>query len=321
MSAFSALALLDKVDSWPYFQHDPDQYRRHMEDYYYFFASGVKEPLGYVHRNSVEGMVWPPDAWTVDHNTRFMTLLGDTAGDGDVVDQRTSLLQKTLRLNFDKGRVIRKWYNEALPVRNRHGQHVLDLDLCGVDLFGVVSYGAHLTGYMLSTDASGRREYRYWVPRRSYSKSTFPGMLDNFAAGNLLPNETPLEGMIREVCEETHIPEQFVRQNIRQCGTVTYQMNTTNDGRPGCQHHCQYVFELELLPDMVPVPNDGEVDSFTLMSLSEVKEALMSSEFTPNRSLTYLAHFVRHGLVGSDNEGRIMEVCSRLHRKHELFVV
>ncbi|KAI3341390.1 hypothetical protein F4824DRAFT_496141 [Ustulina deusta] len=56
MSAFSALRLIDKVDTWPYFQRDPEAYRMHMVDFFYFFVEGINEPLGYVHRNTVHGM-------------------------------------------------------------------------------------------------------------------------------------------------------------------------------------------------------------------------------------------------------------------------
>lgn len=296
---------------WPYYQQDPDAYRQHMSDYFYFFIAGVKEPLGYVHHDTVRGMVFPPELWHIDHEKRFLTLSGEA---GDVLET-TRQLQATLKQNFDEGRVIRKWRNENMPVYDRHGQHILDMDVCGIDLFGIVSYGVHLTAYVCTQGG-----YKYWVPRRSYTKSTFPGMLDNFVAGNLQSGESLLEGMIREVVEETDLPEDFARANIRSCGTVTYQMSEANDGRPSCQHHCQFVFEIEMPAELVPRGNDGEVESFTLMSLSEVQQALSGDEFTPNRTLTYIAHFIRHGIVNHENEPRLMEVCSRLHRKHDLFV-
>jgi hypothetical protein len=34
-----------------------------------------------------------------------------------------------------------------------------------------------------------------------------------------------------------------------------------------------------------------------------------------------VAHFIRHGIVNAGNEPKIIEVCARLHRKHDLFVV
>ena len=340
MAEFSALDLINKVDTYvsrcaithnnifehllilprtirfPYYQRDPDAYRRHMTDFFYFFVAGIEEPLGYVHREFVQSMAFPSEFWHVDQEKRFLTLSCKSSH----ASERTRQLQATLKQNFDEGRVIRKWRNENLSVYDRDRQHVLDMDLCGVDLFGVVSYGVHLTGYVRSMDADGTQAYKYWVPHRSYNKSSFPGMLDNFVAGNMLPGESPFEAIIREVREETGISEDFTRVNIRPCGTVTYQMSKTNDGRAGCQHHCQFVFELELPVDLVPRPNDGEVDSFTLMSLHELKVALSGDNFVPNRTLTYLAHFVRHGIVNDENEPKLMEVCSRIHRKHDLFV-
>src|ERR1700709_131650 len=112
-------------------------------------------------------------------------------------------------------------------------------------------------------------ELKYWVPRRSHTKMTFPGLRDNFVAGNLNSMERPLDGMIREVSEETGIPEEYTRAHITACGTLTYQMMVTNDDRSASQHHSQYVYEMELLKDVVPRPNDGEVENFELMSLEE----------------------------------------------------
>ncbi|KAM0434004.1 hypothetical protein ACHAPT_003948 [Fusarium lateritium] len=317
MPNFPALDLINKVDTWPYYQRDASAYRQHMADYYYFFVASVEQPLGYVHRDSVHGMTFPPDIWDLDHEKRFLTLASKTGN----VSERTRQLDATLKKNFDEGRVVQQWHNELHAVYDRDRQHVVDMDVSGIDIFGVVSYGVHLTGYVRSTDANGAQVYKYWVPRRSQTQPTFPGMLDNFVAGNIRSDESPLETMIRKAFIEMQLPEDFIRANIRPCGTVTYQMAETNDGRRGCQHHCQFVFELEFPEDVVPRPNDGEVKDLKLMSLREVQEALSSHDFTPNRILTYIAHFVRHGIINDDNEPRLMEVCSRLHRKHDLFIV
>lgn len=96
-------------------------------------------------------------------------------------------------------------------------------------------------------------------------------------------------------------------------------MSVTNDGRKGC-HHCQYVYELELAEDMIPRPNDGEVECFALMELDEVQKAIVEGKFTPNRTMTYLGHFVRHGIFSTESEEKIAGICSRLHRKRDLFI-
>lgn len=49
------------------------------------------------------------------------------------------------------------------------------MDGCGVDPFGIKSFGVHLTAYDKTEDGSTK----YWVPRRAKTKRTYPGMLDN----------------------------------------------------------------------------------------------------------------------------------------------
>lgn len=270
---------------------------------------GYDRPFGYSHANFVSGMTWP-SFWEVDHTRRMLTLLPASS-----FEERTAQMYETLWHGYKEGKGIRKWFKEPFPLRDPSGIHVLNLDGCGVDLLGVVSYGIHVTGFVRTKEG-----IKYWVPQRSKNKSTFPGMLDNFCSGNLVGDERPFHGMVREIAEETAIPEEYTRAHARSCGTVTYQMSVTNDGRKGCQHHCQYVYELELAEDMIPRPNDGEVECFTLMNVVEVQKAIAEGKFTPNRTMTYLGHFVRHGIVNAENEEKIAEICSRLHRKHDLFI-
>jgi hypothetical protein len=153
------------------------------------------------------------------------------------------------------------------------------------------------------------------------SKKVYPGTLDTTAAGSLRSGEMPIDGMIREATEEAGIPEEYSRANIKSCGSVTYQVAATNDGTPGCQHHVQFAYETELKKDFVPFPVDGEVDEFKLMSLEEVLDAAVKGKFKLNLAMTWVDYLVRHGIVTAENEPHFLEVCARLHRKHDIFVV
>ncbi len=42
-------------------------------------------------------------------------------------------------------------------------------------LLGILVFGIHLTGYVRTEDGG----YKMWIARRSLSKATYPGMLDN----------------------------------------------------------------------------------------------------------------------------------------------
>ena len=98
-------------------------------------------------------------------------------------------------------------------------------------------------------------------------------------------------------------------------------MSRTDDGKPGCQHQVQYLYEIKLGEEIIPKPFDGEVEEFTLMTLEEVQNALACGEFKLNCAMTWMAYFIRYGVVNAENEPNLVEVCSRLHRKHDLFIV
>lgn len=61
-----------------------------------------------------------------------------------------------------------------------------------------------------------------WVPRRSATKATWPGYLDNTVAGGIIAGMSPLETIIKECDEEASLPEDLVRSQLRHVGAATY---------------------------------------------------------------------------------------------------
>ena len=53
------------------------------------------------------------------------------------------------------------------------------MERCATPLFGVVTYGVHMTVYVPPTQF---QPMRIWTPKRSVKKPTYPGMLDNSVA-------------------------------------------------------------------------------------------------------------------------------------------
>ena len=203
-----------------------------MSEFYYFMIAGHDKPFGYVHSSFIQAMPWPP-CWSLDHEQRFLTLRSPRN-----FQERTALMNETLRLKHEKGEVetLKIWSNELFPVYSADGEHVLDIDGCGVDLFGIVNYAVHMLAYVETGDG-----LRFWVPRRSKTKMSYPGMLENTVGGSLRSGERPIDCIVRECGEEASLPEDYVRENIRTCGTLSYQMSRTDDGRVGCQHQVQYL--------------------------------------------------------------------------------
>lgn len=65
------------------------------------------------------------------------------------------------------------WRDELYPVYGPHGS-LLEMERAATPLFGLATFGVHLNVYI--ADASG---IKMWVARRSSTKGTWPGYLDN----------------------------------------------------------------------------------------------------------------------------------------------
>ena len=282
-----------------------------MLSYYYFLIEGYKSPFGYVHQSLVQKMPWP-DYWSIDHDGRFLALRSASS-----FEQRTKLMEETLRRGAETGsiRELQKWANELFPVYAAGGEHVLDFDGVGVDLFGVVNYSVHMIGWVTKDSVK-----KYWVPRRSTTKLSFPGMLDNTVGGSLSSGENPIDCIIRECQEELLLDPAYTRANLKACGTASYQMTKTDLGEPGCQLQVQYLYEMEFSEAVIPKIGDGEVGEIYLKTLDEVQTAMANGEFKLNCAMTRLSYLIRHGHLTAENEPDLVEICSRLHRKHDLFV-
>ncbi|KAJ8131267.1 hypothetical protein O1611_g2356 [Lasiodiplodia mahajangana] len=308
---FSNLELVERVDRWPYFSKDPDAYRQHMLNYYYFFVEGFKQPLGYMYHSFVKQMPWPK-FWAIDHEKRTVTL---NTGKADF-DGRNKLIEETIQAGM-KSKVFRKWRGELFRVSDANGEPVFDFDGAALDRFGVINYGVHMIGYVHGTEGT-----KYWVPRRSHTKSTAPNMLDNTVGGCLRAGEDPFACMIRESEEELCLKPEDTSAKLKPCGTISWSIDQNDDGSVGGQHQVQYLYEMDfgdIQPEIEKA--DGEVGAISLRTLDEVRDALYNGEFKLNCAMTWLAFLIRNGHITAEEEPKIVEICSRLHRKLDLFMV
>ena len=77
---------------------------------------------------------------------------------------------------------------------------------------------------------------------------------------------------------------------------------------------CQVVYDLELPEDVVPKPNDKEVEQFHLWDVEKVQAALAEGQFKPDCVEVLLDFFIRHGILTPDNEKDYIEIAARIHR-------
>ena len=176
------------------------------------------------------------------------------------------------------------------------------------NLFGIVGRGAHLTVYTHEEDGS----MRIWVPRRAVTSFTLPGMLDTTVAGGVPDHQSPFHNVIQEAAEEASLPEGLVRRCARAVGVLTY-MGRSAEGL-ACPDVI-YVHDLEVGKEVVPVPYDGEVKEFHLMTVDEVQHAMAQEEFKPNSVIIMVGFLIRHNFTTAENEEIYIENAARMHGK------
>ncbi|KAI1933208.1 hypothetical protein LOZ58_004502 [Ophidiomyces ophidiicola] len=311
----SYLDLVNECDRFPYYQDDPIYYKQYVSNYYSFKILGCIARLGYIPKAVVQIFPWPAGIWEINDELRTVTLL---ASDTATVQQRDELLSRTLVAAAEKDvfEVLRGWRNELYPIYGPGKKLLASIERSGSNLFGIMTYGVHMTVYV--KDETG---LKIWVARRAKTKQTYPGMLDNTVGGGISTGEEPFESLVREAIEEASLPEDLVRASAQSVGCVTYTY--IRDSRAGgetglLQPECEYVYDLQVEPYVIPKPCDTEVEGFFLWSIDQVKSALANGEFKPNCAVVLIDFFIRHNIITPENEKDYLEIQARIHRRHEV---
>ena len=105
-----------------------------------------------------------------------------------------------------------------------------------------------------------------------------------------------------ECAEEANIADPALLAKLRPVSCISYQ--GFNPDRWGLKPDVLFCFDLELPPDFVPTPVDGEVACFTLMSIDEIVKDLRDWEndnWKPNVGVVLVDFLIRHGFVSADD--------------------
>lgn len=161
------------------------------------------------------------------------------------------------------------------------------LDRGALPAFGVIGKGVHMNGLV-----RGPAGIRLWVAKRAADKKLDPGKLDHLVAGGIPAGYTPFETLLKEGTEEAGLDEALTSQ-AREVARFCYDME-----RPeGLRRDKIYAYDLELPEDFQPQAMDGEVESFALWPLEQVRESLLTTDmFKFNVVLVLTDLLLRHGL-------------------------
>ena len=190
---------------------------------------------------------------------------------------------------------LKGWRNECYNVYERfNSEKLFRIERAAVGIFGVLSFGCHINGFVKDKDGS----YRIWLARRSKTKQTFPGMLDNLSAGGLTADLKLLECATKELDEEAGINGELLK-SLKPVGAISYSYETEDEG---IHREGEFCFDIQLPIDFVPRNKDGEAESFHLMNVDEVKKAVIRNDFKPNSALITIHFLIRHGLISPDED-------------------
>ncbi|MEK7245772.1 MAG: DUF4743 domain-containing protein [Pseudomonadota bacterium] len=218
-------------------------------------------------------------------------------------DSRTRAVAEVLENLRAKGE-IRGWRDEFYPVAVAFSAApLMTLERAAVPLFGVLAFGVHLNGVVGAGPA-----LRMWVARRSLSKPTGPGKLDQLVAGGQPTGVSLIDNLIKECAEEAAIPPDLARRAMP-IGAVSYIT-----ARPeGLRRDVLFNYDLELPEDFAPDNTDGEVESFHLWPIERVIETVRDTDdFKFNCALVVIDFLIRRGLIAPDHPDYV-ELLRGLH--------
>ncbi|MEK9673306.1 MAG: DUF4743 domain-containing protein [Rhodospirillaceae bacterium] len=261
------------------------------------FTVGGRQ-VGLVHKKTLPNLAANPDVIEVSPDR---VTLSDRWRD---YRARSSAMRDVCQNLREQG-LVHAWRDEPYAVRERWGQPaLLEIERGTVPLFGVEGYGVHLNGVVETPNGPNM-----WIGRRSKTKPTGPGKLDQIVAGGLPSNLGVFENLIKESREEADIPADLASQAVP-IGIVSYCTETTE----GLRRDVLFNYDLALPEAFTPHNTDGEIDDFYLWTMHQVIRTVRDTdEFKFNCAIIVIDFLIRRGFIKPD-EPDYVSIIHGLHR-------
>ncbi|MBE7424853.1 MAG: DUF4743 domain-containing protein [Ideonella sp.] len=186
--------------------------------------------------------------------------------------------------------LIVAWRDEAFPLFTVDGRDTgVLIERAAARFWGSLTLGAHCNGYVAGADG---RPAQLWIARRSLTKATDPGKLDNLVGGGVPAGQSPRDTVIREAWEEAGLEPSQLRTLAR--GRV---IELLRDIPEGLQREWIHVYDLALPAGLAPRNQDGEVAELVLHPLPHALALATGNEMTVDASLVTLDFALRHRLL------------------------
>jgi len=211
---------------------------------------------------------------------------------GDVASRSAALAEINAALR--ERELISGWRDETYAVCASADEEPLALiERAASRFWGTLTLGAHANGYVADRDG---RPTHLWIARRSWTKATDPGLLDNLIGGGVPHGQSPFETLLREGDEEAGLAADVTAKALP--GRIVALHRALPDcAGLGLQHEHLHVFDLQLPGIVQPFNRDGEVAEVWLATTDEAIEHAANGEMTVDAALVTLDFALRHRLL------------------------
>lgn len=243
------------------------------------------EQVGWIRATDLSLLARWPDVFEI--NGTRVTL----APAFDTVDLRSAALGSVIGALAAEG-CIPGWRNETYAIRNAFDAPPLAyIERAASRFFGTMTYAVHLNGVVEYADGAPQ----LWIARRSDTKATDPGMLDNVVAGGIGWGFGVAATIVKECWEEAGIPEEIAARAT--AGRTAHVLQSLPEGTQAEQI---FIYDLALPADFAPRNQDGEVGEHRLARIDEVARWIEEGAMTVDASLATLDCLLRRRWIDED---------------------
>ena len=242
--------------------------------------------VGWIRSDDVRLLARWPDVFEIDDARVKLAPAFNT------VDLRSAALGSVIGALAADGR-IPGWRNETYAIRNALDARPLAyIERAASRFFGTMTYAVHLNGVVEYADGGAPG---LWIARRSDTKATDPGMLDNVVAGGIGWGFSVETTIVKECWEEAGIPEEIAVRAV--AGRTAYVLQSLPEGTQAEQI---FIYDLALPADFAPRNQDGEVGEHRLARIDEVARWIEEGAMTVDASLATLDCLLRRRWIDEE---------------------
>jgi 8-oxo-dGTP pyrophosphatase MutT (NUDIX family) len=244
------------------------------------------EQVGWIRERDVQLLARWPDVFEIAPGRVTLSATFNS------VDLRSAALASVIGALAADGR-IPGWRDETYAIRNAFDAPPLAyIERAASRFFGTMTYAVHLNGVVEYAQGGAPQ---LWIARRSDTKATDPGMLDNVVAGGIGWGFGVDETIVKECWEEAGIPAQIASRAV--AGRTAHVLQSLPEGTQAEQI---FIYDLALPADFAPRNQDGEVGEHRLARIDEVARWIEEGALTVDASLATLDCLLRRRWIDAD---------------------